>query len=117
MIVSCAQDNSDILGTWRLDSRSHKAVYEILEEGESLNGLVVYYNDGTTKYEQDSTQRRYAFKDMQKEESVYVDGISGATNLTEKNSGIKISVLSTDTILLTNYVMNRNVHDTLTRVK
>jgi len=50
--IACTQHADPIEGEWKLNSRFYSATYKITKESNQLNGLVLYYNDGTTKYKQ-----------------------------------------------------------------
>lgn len=114
-LCSCYRQYNDIKGEWKVNSKFYHATYQIIEEDDNLNGLVLYYNDGTTKYTYDGTKRRYVFTGLKKEKNQYVDGISGATSKNSTPKSIEIKSKSEDTLEVTTYIMDKPLLEIWTR--
>lgn len=116
MMISCQYQQDSLIGKWKVNSKFLNATYQILEDGDELNGLVLFYDDGTTKYRHDGTKNHYVFKGLKKENEQYVDGISGAT--TKENNtprSIEITKKHKDTLEVTTLVMNKPIVEFWTR--
>jgi len=110
IIYSCKQKNDNIVGDWIVQSRFYQATYQIIEDDNQWNALVLHYNDGTTRYKYDGIQKRFAFKGLTKSKTAYVDGLSGATKSSgAKAKTIEINKKSKDTLEVTTYSMNKPI--------
>jgi len=116
--TACNQHTDPIEGEWKLNSRFYSATYKIAKERNQLNGLVLYYNDGTTKYKHDGSSNYYFFTGLKKQaNNHYIDGISGATSKNEISENIEIKYKSTDTLEVTSQVLNKPLVEIWTRNK
>lgn len=114
--VSCKDTIDPLEGEWEVRSRFFKARYEILREDDQLKGLVLFYDDGTTKYRYDGTKRHYAYQNLVKKDSVYVDAVSGATQVKEDHKMIDhIKMIGNDTLEMVSYMMNKPIVDVWVR--
>ena len=110
IIYSCKQTNDNLVGDWIVQSKFYQASYQIIEDNGQWNALVLYYNDGTTRYRYDGIKKRFAFKGLTKGKTTYVDGLSGATRSAEaQQKTIEISKKSKDTLEVTTYSMNKPI--------
>lgn len=116
--IACTQHTDPIEGEWKVDSRFYSATCKITKENNQLNGLVLYYNDGTTKYKHDSSTNYYFFTGLKKQKNNhYIDGISGATSKNEISKNIEIKHKSKDTLKVTTIVLNKPLVEIWTRNK
>ena len=107
---TCSPTEDQLSGDWELISRFYQGIYQIKKEDNKWNALVLYYNDGTTKYKYDGSKKHYAFKGLTNKDSSYVDGISAATTSTyDKPKTIEINKRSEDTLEVTTYSMNKPI--------
>ena len=105
-----------LIGEWKTNSQFYSATYQIAEEGTGLNGLVLFYDDGTTEYVHKDTKPRYIFTGLKKNSnSQYVDGISGATTKNSTPKSIEIKRRSYDTLEVTTYMMKQSLTEIWTR--
>ncbi len=116
-MFSCSSRQDSIIGEWKVNSRFYQAVYQIVEENDALSGVVLYYNDGTTKYKYDGLKRRYAFTGLKKDKDQYVDGITGATTKMEAPKSVEIKKRGRDTLEMTSYIMEKPLVEIWTRNK
>ena len=97
-----------MLGLWKVDSKFYKATCEIVEEANTLKGLVIYYNDDTTVYRYEEGQpKKYFFNNLKEKDSVYVDAIAGATKTENSNEVVTLNLLSKDTLEVTTHIMQK----------
>ena len=116
-VIACSNENDVILGTWEVNNNSYRASYEIVKDGQGFSGEVLHYDDGTTQYSQQKDNQRYVFQNAQKEDSIYVDGISGASKKTENApaKSISLKVKHKDTLEVTSYILNHPIKELWTR--
>ncbi len=109
-LISCLTSSDKLLGEWRLVSRFYSATYQIIEDGKELKALVLYYNDGTTKYHYSEGEEYYLFTGLKEKNGVYVDGVSSATKVDEKvasKPNLSIKRIGLDTLEVTTYVREK----------
>lgn len=116
-VTACSSKNDVILGTWEVNNSIYRASYQIIKEGKGFSGEVLHYDDGTTQYSQQKENKRYLFKNAQKNDSMYVDGISGASKKTENAPArtISLKVKHKDTLEVTSYILNHPIKELWTR--
>ena len=118
-LFACSQSyqNVDISGTWLCKDKFHSAKYEVfLDEEQEYKGLVLSYNDGTSKYKYDSLNEFFIFEKLRSEKGHYaVDGISGATNKT--NADLEIHPISDDSLEVKRLVGETQVREYWVRKK
>ncbi|WP_339756607.1 hypothetical protein [uncultured Winogradskyella sp.] len=108
MSLSCTQKADVLLGTWRVQSPFYKATCKILEENDSIKGLVLYYNDDTTVYSyKEGEAKNYFFNNLKEKGGQYIDAISGATKTKSSNEKATLNLLSKDTLEITTYIMHK----------
>lgn len=115
IVFSNPHFKSNIEGDWKVNSKFYSASYLIKKENNNINALVLYYNDGTTKYKYDSKNKHYAFKDLRWEKDQYVDGVSGATSGTEASRSIEIKKISMDTLQIKRFLVRKPIVEIWTR--
>jgi len=114
--IACRQQIDPLVGIWKVNSSFYSATYQIMKKRNQLNGLVLFYNDGTTRYKHDGTQQQYIFNGLKKkEDGQYVDGISGATTKNDTPKNIEIKIINKDTLEVTTFVMNKPLVEFWTR--
>ena len=97
-----------MIGIWKVDSKFYKATCKILEENDTVKGEVLYYNDNTTVYRSKKGQAKsYFFNNIKEKNGTYIDAISGATKTKNKNKTATLHLVSTDTLEITTYIMNK----------
>ncbi|UTW61771.1 FMN-binding protein [bacterium SCSIO 12741] len=89
-LTSCDSPDSNLFGKWRVESKYYKATYHIVEDEGKIEGRVLYYNDGTTLIQEEGKPSKFLFRDLKEQDGVYVDGISGATNTTNKHWSLSL---------------------------
>ena len=105
-----------MIGIWKVDSKFYKATCEILEENDTVKGVVLYYNDNTTKYKHEvGAPKSYFFNDIKEKNGTYIDAISGATKIENNNKTATLHLLSKDTLEITTYIMNKPLKEIWTR--
>lgn len=116
LVTSCTDIKDPLEGEWEVRSRFFKARYEIFREDDQLKGLVLFYDDGTTKYNYDGAKRYYVYQNLIKKDSIYVDAVSGATQVKEDHKMIDhIKLIGNDTLQMVTYMMNRPIIDVWVR--
>lgn len=116
MLISSCHKQDVLVGEWKINSQFYSATYQIEEEGNGLNGLVLFYDDGTTTYVHEDAKPRYAFTGLKKNSgSQYVDGVSGATTKNSTPKSIEIKRRSHDTLEVTTYMMKQSLTEIWTR--
>ena len=116
--ISCSQQEDVLVGIWKFEGDYHRATYEIIEEGNGFVGKVIHYDDGTSRYT--SKDKRICFEGLVKQDSIYIDGVSGAsssTKTTEKGRTICIKVKSQDSLEATTYIRGRPLKEWWIRQK
>lgn len=97
-----------MIGIWKVDSKFYTATCEILEEDNTIKGVVLYYNDNTTVYKhEDGQPKSYFFKNITEKNGVYIDAVSGATKTENSNETATLHLLDQDTLEVTTYIMNK----------
>lgn len=112
---SCQNAGKDLHGEWRVNSKFYSSSCMIFEEDHRLKGLILSYNDGTTRYQHDGSTTRYLFENLKKKDGVFVDAISGATVKAGEQPAISIEQKSKDTLAVTTYIMNHPLTEMWTR--
>lgn len=116
IMVSCQRQEDPLVGKWKVNSKFYSATYQISEAGNELNGLVLSYNDGTSKYKQGDEKQYFVFTGLKKESELqYVDGISGATSKKDAPKSIEIKQINKDTLEVTTFIMNKPLTEIWTR--
>lgn len=113
--ISCTEQEDILVGTWKFDGPFHKATYEITAEGSGFIGKVIDYDDGTSHYT--SKDALLCFEGLKKQDSIYVDGISGASASNKTAKTICIKVKNQDSLKATTYVMGRAIKEWWVRQK
>ncbi len=107
--TACTPLGNEIVGDWKVDSDFYNANYRIASEEGKLTTKVLYYNDGTTRYQYDGTQSKYIFHDLQEEGDVYTDGSTGATTSNKNKQNTKLELIHPDTLLISSYILQQQV--------
>ena len=115
--MSCNHQPDDMVGKWKTHSKHYTATFQIFEEGKKLNGLVLYYNDGTSKYNYDKNKPYYLFKGLKKKDDVYIDAMTGATTKSDTPKTLEIKKRNIDTLDVTTYIRNKPLREVWTRNK
>lgn len=115
-IISCKHDYTAIQGVWRVDSPFYKATYQINEHDGKQKCAVINYNDGTSKYSNDSAKPYFLYKNIKysKNQYVEVDGMSGAT---VKAGQTEFRLLHKDTLQVTTYLHKKPLKEQWIRQK
>lgn len=113
--MSCSQQEEILLGKWVVHSRFYQASYQILEEEKEFKALVLYYNDGTSKYQYDGSNKHFLFTKLKKKKGQYIDAISGATTKEGRGEHLSIHPKNKDTLEVTTYIMDRPLKEIWTR--
>jgi len=105
MLTACSSPNDPIMGYWTVQSRFYQGTYKIIPDGKGFSAAVVYYNDGTTVFDSSSNNQWYVFQQAVKKDSLYVDGISGASSKSSSGQAktICLKLSSPDTLEVTSY--------------
>ena len=115
VFTACTQDLSQIEGRWQVKNRFYSAVYDIFQEGDAAKARILYYNDGTTIIKaHDSLAPRFLLHNIQKQDELYVDALSGATHTSEPM--VTISVKHLDTLEVTMRILNQPLTEIWTRI-
>lgn len=118
LLISCENKSKKLLGSWKTTSEFYNAIYRIVEKDGSIQGIVEYYDDGTTYYKHgEGEEYEYIFKNLNEEGGVFVDAVSGATQSDSLPKEISIEIKSTDTLEVTTYIMNRPLRENWIKVK
>lgn len=72
--VSCAQNNDEIIGVWKVKNEYYQAVYEVVEYKGKFFGKTHYYNDGKTEYKGNNEKKDYFLTDVEKKGEKYING-------------------------------------------
>lgn len=115
LLVGCHKDGKELHGEWRVNSSFYQSTCRIFEDNNQLKGLILTYNDGTTRYQHDGSTLRYLFENLKEKDGLFVDAISGATVKAGEQPAISIEQKSKDTLAVTSYVMNRPLTEIWTK--
>lgn len=116
ILIACQQRQDPLIGKWKVNSKFYYATYQILEDGNQLKGLVISYNDGTSKYHYDKEKPYYIFTGLKKENAqYYVNGVSGATTKNSESKSIEIKRINNDSLEVTTFVMSKPLTEIWTR--
>lgn len=108
VFFSCTKKENPLIGIWKVDSKFYKATCGILEEEGLTKGVVLYYNDNTTVYTHEEGQpKSYFFKNIKEKDGTYIDAVSGATKTEDSSKTATLHLVSTDTLEITTYIMNK----------
>lgn len=116
LLLSCKQEHDALSGQWIVNSKYYSATYEIFKESDGFDGLVLYYNDGTTRYKHDGSQNYFIFRHLRSEGKKYVDGVSGATSKQGMSKRIEINQIDEDTLEVTSYIVDQSLKEIWTRI-
>lgn len=116
IIFSCRDTGKDLVGTWKVHSQFYQSTCQIYQEGRAVKGQILSYHDGTSTYKYDGTDKRFLFENLRSKDSVYVDGMSGATVKSETPQMLSIRQKSKDSLLVTTYIMNRPLTELWTKI-
>ncbi|WP_299247350.1 hypothetical protein [uncultured Aquimarina sp.] len=109
---SCMERENSMLGLWKVDSKFYKATCEIVEEANTLKGLVIYYNDDTTVYRyKEGEPKNYFFNNLKEKNGVYVDAVAGATKMENLHDTVTLNQLSKDTLEVTTHMMHKPIKE------
>ena len=98
LLAACSHNPKAVLGTWQVSDPYYTARYELAEVDGQLSAEVLYYNDGTQRYNASGNQHRYLSSNLKWNDGVYIDGVSGATNTSKTSARITIEQVHTDTL-------------------
>lgn len=104
LLISCSGKPKELIGIWQLDSPYYRATYAIEEQDEKIIGRILYYNDDTYVYTETGTQKDIFLHQIAKNDSIYIDALSGAT-ITKKE--ITMRLIAKDTLEVTSYIKNK----------
>lgn len=71
---SCAQEQDEIVGVWKVDNEYYKAVYEIVEVDNKFYGKVHKYDDGKEQYLGNNKKEDYFLTDVERKGKQYING-------------------------------------------
>lgn len=108
LVLSCDSNMELVKGEWRVSNKYYKANYLIKSEKNNVVGQVLYYNDGTTHYTYEGGKPHYIFKNLLHQDSIYVDGVSGATT-SNKTATLSIKIINPNKIEVKKSVLNQKV--------
>ncbi|OJJ19086.1 hypothetical protein BKI52_19925 [marine bacterium AO1-C] len=117
----CTSKKAPIVGTWRVDSRFYEATYKIEQARQSLQAQVLFYDDGTTRYNFKGGTKQYLFASLKAKNGQYLDGMSSATK--QKSSTGKalpkfaIKPKGNDTLEVISYIGQRPLSEHWIRKK
>ncbi len=114
-VWSCADRCEDISGTWKVLSPYYNASFQIQDINGELKCAVLTYDDGTSRFDNRGKSPYYLANELKCEDGIYIDGVSGATAL-NKNS-LTINKLSTDTLSVTSFIMNKPLKEYWIKIK
>ncbi|BDS15311.1 hypothetical protein [Aureispira anguillae] len=114
-IIACSKQEQTLVGVWQVSNSFYRANYQIVAKRNGFTGKILYYNDGTSQYTKND--QLTLFKGLTFQDSVYVDGISGATSSSNTSRTICIKIKSQDTLEATTYVMAHPVTELWIRQK
>lgn len=115
--VSCHHHPDDLIGVWTVQSKFYSGTYQIKEDGKKLSGVVLYYNDGTSKYTYNEEKPYYIFTGLKKDNGIYIDAVTGATSSNEKPQTLEIQKIHLDTLEVTTYIRNKPLKEIWIRKK
>ena len=105
--LACQPKHDSIEGNWQVESKFYKATCKIVSTGQYYDGIVLSYDDGTSKYQYSSEQPQYFFRHLAKKGSTYVDGMTGATRSQQSDNQWSIVLVSMDTLKVQTKISNR----------
>ncbi|MCL7752149.1 hypothetical protein [Polaribacter sp. Z022] len=108
-----SKKNHEIIGLWNVKSNHYKATYKIEFQETKLVGKVIYYNDDTTVLHETGTKKDLFLFNLKKENNIYVDAVSGATNTETYATTIKEK--HKDTLEVTTFIMKKPLIETWIR--
>ncbi|MCF2873371.1 MULTISPECIES: DUF2147 domain-containing protein [unclassified Tenacibaculum] len=73
-LISCAQNNDEIVGVWTVKNQYYEAEYEVVEYKGKFFGKIHYYNDGKNEYKGNNEKKDYFLTDVEKKGEKYVNG-------------------------------------------
>lgn len=79
--------------------------------------MVLYYNDGTSKYTYNEKKPYYIFTGLQKGNGIYVDAVTGATSSNQTQKTLEIEKKHLDTLEVTTYIRNKPLKEIWIRKK
>lgn len=100
---SCSSSDSNLPGDWKVISFYYQATYRVVEEDSKMAVRVMYYNDGTTKYNWNPENRWYLSTEIKKKNDVYVDATTGASKQFAK---IRLKSISSDSLEMQTLAFN-----------
>jgi hypothetical protein len=106
----------DLFGKWRIDSKFYTSTCEIVKENGQVKGKVLYYYDGTTQHRHSDKKVYYYFENLVPKDSIYVDGISGATQLNDENINLSIKIIHKDSLQVSTYIRKKPVIEKWIRI-
>ena len=101
VLTGCKQDAKPWLGTWQTKDAFSAATYQLQQQNDQLEAVVLRYNDGTQRYRQTSYRVRYLSRDIQWQPEAEVDGTTGATETRKPTAAVTVHPLHPDTLLVT----------------
>ena len=119
------QQNNSITGVWQVESKFYAATYKIEQHQRSLQAQVLFYDDGTTRYQYQQGKKHFLFENLKRKKKskkeLYLDGNSGATkkegNTHKISSKFKLKPISPDILEVTSYVMQQPLTEHWVRKK
>ena len=115
LAVGCCSTEDTLSGVWTVNDPFFTATYLVEKSGRAYNGIVLAYNDGTTRYQHQGKETHYVFTNVKAHEGQYVDGISGATPKADHVARFSIQPIHPDTLAVTTYVIGRPLVETWAR--
>jgi len=73
-LISCAQEQDDIVGVWSVDNSYNKAIYEIVEVDHKFYGKIHKYSDGKEEYIGNNKKEDYFLTDVEYKDGKYING-------------------------------------------
>jgi hypothetical protein len=108
-LFSCESKSNELLGIWELESPFYKAVYRIIDNGDSVKTQILFYDDDTYRYRFNGQNLKYQFQNIKEKEGYFVDAVSGATENADEIEESKLEFLNADTLLVTTYKMKKTI--------
>lgn len=113
LFMNCTQKKTNLIGYWNVKSNHYKATYKIEFQETKLVGKVIYYNDDTNVLHETGTKKDLFLFNLKKENNIYVDAVSGATNTETYATTIKEK--HKDTLEVTTFIMKKPLIETWIR--
>lgn len=114
-LVTCTSKKDPLVGTWKVEGPYYHATYQIIAQDNGFVGKVMNYDDGTSHYT--SEDNRTCFEGLVKQDSIYVDGVSGASYLNKKGRTICLKIKNQDSLEATTYVLRQPLKEWWVRQK